>query len=269
MPLCCRHEWNTSRWFGLSTANNIVGSLALFTLERPEWTVEAAARKLQLGVSTTYSYFKTLTDAGLIVAFSPGRYVLGPAIMQLDRQMRLLDPLISAAMPAMQELLHALGDRGILLLCRLYRHQIMCVHQEIAEPHRMASSYERGKLMPLHRGAASKIVLAQLPARFVQSFYNKNAADMAAVSLGNNWQEVKRSMRRLRSAGASITLAELDPGVTGVGAPLFNPAGAVIGSLAAVLLEEDLAGRTPEEVVPLVKVAATAIDAALAAALLP
>ena len=55
--------------------------------------------------------------------------------------------------------------------------------------------------------------------------------------------------------------------MTGVGAPLFDPSGAVIGSLAAVLLDEDLQGRTPEEIVPLVKAAAKAIDAALAATL--
>jgi len=59
----------------------------------------------------------------------------------------------------------------------------------------MAVSYERGKLMPLHRGASSKIVLAHLPPRFVRSFHQAHAADMAAVSLGMSWGEVKRSLR--------------------------------------------------------------------------
>ena len=249
----------------MSTANNTVAALALFTFERPEWTVEAAAKEMQLGLSTTYRYFRTLADAGLIISSSAGRYVLGPAIMQLDRQTRLLDPLISAAKPVMGALLRRLDGRGILLLCRLYRNQVMCVHQEAAEPHEMAVSYERGKLMPLHRGAASKIVLAQLPARFVRVFHERHAADMAAVSLGEDWDGVKRSMRRLRAAGVAVTHAELDPGATGIAVPLFEPGGAVIGSLGAVLSADDLLGRDTGTIASLLKEAAVAIDASLAA----
>lgn len=248
----------------MSTTKKIVSTLGLFTFERPEWTVDAAAKELQLGLSTTYRYFRTLADAGLIVAYSAGRYVLGPAITQLDRQTRLLDPLISAAKPVMQELLRLLDGRGVILLCRLYRNQIMCVHQEAVEPHEMAVSYERGKLMPLHRGAASKVVLAQLPARFVRSFYERHAVDMAAVSLGSSWDEVKRSMRKLRTAGFAITYAELDVGATGVAAPLFEPNGAVIGSLGLVLSQADLVGCKPTCIASMIKSAAGAVDSALA-----
>ena len=251
----------------MSTADKFVSTLGLFTYEQPEWTVEAAARELGLGLSTTYRYFRTLADAGLIVAFSAGRYVLGPASTQLDRQTRLLDPLISAAKPAMRKLLRALDSRGVLLLCRLYRDQVMCVHQEAARPHEMAVSYERGKLMPLHRGAASKIVLAQLPARFVRSFHERHAADMAAVSLGESWDEVKRSMRKLRTAGFAITHAELDAGATGIAAPLFEPGGTVVGSLGVVLSQADLAGRDQEGIASMIKSAANSIDLALAAAM--
>ncbi len=251
----------------MSTAEKIISALGLFTFERPEWTVEAAARELQIGLSTTYRHFKTLSDAGLIVAFSPGRYVLGPAITQLDRQTRLLDPLISAAKPAMQDLLRAWDSQGILLLCRLYRDQIMCVHQEATEPHEMAVSFERGKLMPLHRGAASKIVLAHLPARFVRAFHKRNAEDMAAMSLGQDWDEVKRSMRRMRAAGVVVTYAEVDAGVTGIAAPLLDAHGGIVGSLGAVLSVADLRGRDPDSFAGMVKATACRINAAFAAAL--
>lgn len=250
----------------MSTAEKIISALGLFTFDRPEWTVEAAARELHLGLSTTYRYFKTLSDAGLIVPFSAGRYVLGPAITQLDRQTRLLDPLISAAKSVMQDLLRAWDSRGILLLCRLYRDQIMCVHQEAAEPHEKAVSFERGKLMPLHRGAASKIVLAHLPARFVRTFHERHAADMAQVSLGHDWDEVKRTMRRIRSAGVIITIAEVDMGVTGIAAPVFDAGGDVVASLGAVLSDADLRGRNPDDLAAEVKAAARRIEAAFAAA---
>ena len=253
----------------MSTAEKIISALGLFTFEHPGWTVEAAARELGLGLSTTYRYFKTLSDAGLIVASGAGRYVLGPAITQLDRQTRLLDPLISAAKPAMQDLLRAWDGRGILLLCRLYRDQIMCVHQEAVELHEKAVGFERGRLMPLHRGAASKIVLAHLPARFVRAFHEKHAADMAAVSLGEDWDGVKRSMRRIRSAGFVVTHAEVDTAVTGIAAPVFDVDGGVVGSLGAVLSDADLRGRDLDGIAAEVKAAARRIDEAFAAALTP
>jgi DNA-binding IclR family transcriptional regulator len=256
----------------MSSADKVLAALGLFTFERPEWTIEEAANELQLGVSTTYRYFKSLSEAGLIVAFAAGRYVLGPAITQLDRQTRLLDPLISTAKPIMQDLIKQLGAHGVLLLCRLYRDQVMCVHHEALEGHAMAVSYERGKLMPLHRGASSKIVLAHLPPRFVRSFHQEHAADMAAVSLGISWGEVKRSLRKLRAAGIAVTVAELDPGVIGAAAPLFSPEGTIVGSLSMVISEGNPESALVGHVTNLMKTGAKLIDAsttAIAAGLIP
>ncbi len=88
----------------MNTSDKLLSALALFTLAKPEWTVEDASRRLGLAVSTTYRYFRSLNEAGLTVAFAAGRYVLGPAIIALDRQARLLDPLIRTAAPVMRRL---------------------------------------------------------------------------------------------------------------------------------------------------------------------
>lgn len=219
----------------MSTSDKLLSVLGLFTIETPEWTVEAAAKRLGLGVSTTYRFFRSLSEAGLIVAFAAGRYVLGPAIVQLDRQTRLLDPLIRTARPIMQRLVSRIEVPGVLLLCRLYRDQVMCVHQEYSGDPDRTISYERGRLMPLHRGAASKAILAHMPARPVRAFHRDHAEEMEAVSLGRDWDEVKQRLRRLRATGVSVTHAELDPGVTGIAVPLFGPDGSVVGSLGFVL----------------------------------
>lgn len=219
----------------MSTSDKLLSVLGLFTADTPEWTVEAAAKHLNLAVSTTYRYFRSLSEVGLIVAFAAGRYVLGPAIIHLDRQTRLLDPLIRTARPVMERLIHQVGAPGVLLLCRLYRNQVMCVHQERSGDPERAVSYERGRLMPLHRGAASKAILAHMPMRLVRAFHRDHAREMEAVSLGRTWDEVKRHMRQLRTAGVCVTHAELDPGVTGIAVPLFYPDGGVVGSLGLVL----------------------------------
>lgn len=247
----------------MSTSDKLLSVLGLFTADTPEWTVEAAAKHLNLAVSTAYRYFRSLGDVGLIVAFAAGRYVLGPAIIHLDRQTRLLDPLIKTARPVMERLVLQVGAPGVLLLCRLYRNQVMCVHQERSGSPECAVSYERGRLMPLHRGAASKAILAHLPARSVRTLHRDHAREMEATLLGRTWDEVKQHMRQLRTAGVCVTHAELDPGVTGIAVPLFNPDGSVVGSLGFVLPDAGGALQTVAGLTSLLRSAGGEISARL------
>jgi DNA-binding IclR family transcriptional regulator len=219
----------------MTTSDRVLGVLGLFTLEHSEWTVEAAAAHLELAVSTAYRYFRSLSRCGLIVAIDTGRYVLGPAIIQFDRQIRLQDPLIAAARPVMTRLTADLPPHTLVLLCRLFRNQVMCIQQEAVDPPDYAVSYERGRPMPLFRGAASKIILANLPLRTVRTLFVEHRAQFSQAGLGRDWDEVKGHLRMMRAAGESTTRGEIDPGMCGVAVPLFDASGAVIGSLSIVM----------------------------------
>jgi DNA-binding IclR family transcriptional regulator len=219
----------------VTTADKVLSILGLFTVEKPEWTVEMAAQKLDLAVSTTYRYFRSLSQAGLLAAFTSGRYVLGPAITQYDRQMRLLDPLVTTAEPIMKRLAARAPPHAVVLLCRLYRDHVMCVHQESIHRPDFAISYERGRPMPLFRGAASKIILAHLPLRIVRGLHARHGPEMLQADLGASWEEVKARLRAIRTAGGAITFSELDVGMAGISAPVRGPAGEVVGSISFVI----------------------------------
>src|SRR6478735_2048133 len=205
----------------MSTANRLLNVLGLFTLDRPQWTVEAAALELGLTLSTTYRYFKSLVEAGLVAADTPRHYTLGPAIIHFDRQMRLRDPLISTAAPVMQRLARTIDPEAVILLCRLYRHQVVCVHQETLSTQDFHTrwergqpvSYERGQPMPLHRGAPSKAILAHMKSRAVRAVYDSDPDAMREVGLGASWTEMKRTLRELRAMPAIVTKGELAGGM--------------------------------------------------------
>ncbi len=237
--------------------------MGLFTIERPEWSVEQAAHELGLAVSTAYRYFRSLTDAGIITSYANGRYVLGPAIIQYDRQLRLHDPLISAATPVMEQLTPVLPSNCLLLLCRLYHEQVMCVHQAYAHMPNFASSYERGRPMPLSRGAASKIILANLPMRSLRPFAARHA-DELRERLGSDWREVRAALRVIRDEGVHVTQSELDAGMMGIAAPLFEPAGAVVGSISMVLPARDASSAIVRDAATLMREAGARISASLA-----
>lgn len=246
----------------MSTSDRLLSVLGLFTIERPQWTVEEAAQELGLAVSTAYRYFRSLSEAGIVTSYSNGRYVLGPAIIQYDRQLRLRDPLIGMATPIMQRLVPLLPSNCLLLLCRLYHDQVICIHQEYAQPPTFGVSYERGRLMPLSRGAASKIILAHLPLRFLRTYHALHA-DELRERLGADWGEVRAALRNIRSAGVHVTQSELDPGMMGIAAPLFAPQSAVIGSISIVIPARDASPDIRERAVVLIRDAGTQISVSL------
>lgn len=246
----------------MSTSDRLLSVLGLFTIERPQWAVEEAAHELGLAVSTAYRYFRTLSAAGIVTSYSHGRYVLGPAIIQYDRQLRLRDPLIGAATPIMRRLAPLLPSHCVLLLCRLYHEHVMCIHQEYVELPSFGVSYERGRLMPLSRGAASKVILAHLPLRFLRNFHARHA-DELREKLGADWGTVRAALRNIRAAGVHVTQSELDAGMMGIAAPLFAPEAAVIGSVSIVIPVLEASPEVVEHAAQLMRDAGIEISAAL------
>ncbi len=229
-----------------SSGDRLLAVLGLFTVERPEWTVEAAAEELGVSATTAYRYFKRLTKTGLISPISGAGYTLGPAIIQMDRQIQLCDPMLTAARSVMLDLA-PYADSSIVLLCRLFHDRVMCVHQVMGRGPQAPVSYERGRLMPLFRGATAKIILAHLPTRTLKSLYARNSEEISAADLGASWEEFRRHLAALRRAGVAVTTGDVDPGRVGIAAPVFDKERAVLGSLSFVLpasrADESLCGR--------------------------
>src|SRR5499427_6993337 len=188
-----------------SSGDRLLAVLALFTVERPEWTVDAAASELGVSATTAYRYFNRLTKAGLISPVSGASYALGPAIIQMDRQIQICDPMLNAARAVMADLIQYAAEGSIVLLCRLFHDRVMCVHQIMGRGPQEPVSYERGRLMPLFRGATSKIILAHLPARTLKTLFAREAADIAAAGLGTTWDDFRHSLAGLRRAGVCVT----------------------------------------------------------------
>jgi len=220
---------------GKSSGDRLLSVLGLFTVEQPQWTVDDAARQLGVSGPTAYRYFKRLTGAGLISPVSGASYTLGPAIIQMDRQIQVSDPMLRAARGVMHTLIPRGGDGSALLLCRLFHDRVMCVHQVLGRGPQEPVSYERGRLMPLFRGATSKIILAHLPARALKSLFERNSAEIARHGLGKSLEEFRASLAAIRRAGVVVTRGEIDPGRVGVGTPLFDRDRNILGSLSFAL----------------------------------
>jgi len=225
----------------MAASDRSLAVLKLFSLEKPEWTAEDIVAELGVSISTAYRYLSALEEVGLIATTRVGRYGLGPAIIQLDRQLQLTDPLLRVAAPVMADLSGYAPPASTVLLCRTIGNSVLCIHQVLTSGPQSQVSYARGRPMPLLYGATSKILLAYQPPRAIKAIYDANAEEIGRAGLGSSLAAFRATLAEWRRQGCIISHAEVDKGRTGIAAPILNEDRIGIGSLSFVV-----ADTTPE-----------------------
>jgi DNA-binding IclR family transcriptional regulator len=245
----------------VSSLERMIGLLDLFEEPAQCWTFDRIHARLGYSRSTLYRYLKVLTDAEILSSLPGLGFTLGPRIAELDWRMRARDPLIVASRPVMVEL--AADFPGIALLCRRYRDKVLCVHQEQNRVD-FRSTYERGRALPLLRGAASRIILAYLPAARLARMFSQQPEEFAAAGLGASLEEVRTVLKQIRANGYDITSEQVTPGATGVAAPLSDAQRSILGSLSLTLQTNALAVGQAERIAERIVFGARIVSNAIA-----
>lgn len=211
--------------------------LASFDLAHPIRRPAELMRELGVSRASIYRDLADLEQAGLLERVAGRGYALGPLIVELDRQIRLADPLINAAGSLLPALATELG--ATVLLCRLHAGKVLCVHQEHAAGSGLPVSYERGRAMPLYRGATSKIILAHLTPAQLQIHWQRDREQMIAAGLAEDFTGLCHHLSALRTAGLCVASGEVDEGLTGFAVPLLDGP-RILGSLSVVVARDRL-----------------------------
>jgi DNA-binding IclR family transcriptional regulator len=217
---------------------------------------------LNLTRSTLYRYVRVLTEFGLL-ATSPGTgYTLGPRIIELDYKIRVRDPLILASHPLMTQLTQTAP--GIALLCRRYRDKVLCVHQ-VRGAVGFVSTYERGRPRPLLKGAASRVILANMPTAQISKLHHQDPEGFAEAGLGESLKAVRSALRAIRQQGWEASESQVVSGVTGIAAPIFDGGDHVMGSLSLTVGRTGLSPAEVAEIAARVAFCAQVVSGALSA----
>ena len=199
--------------------------------------VTARALMARLGVSraTAYRCIAELEQVGLLERASRSEYVLGPTVVELDRLIRLNDPLLAAAAGIVEELSRRTG--ATILLTRLHGLKVVCVHDVVGPLGPQAVSYERGYArglaMSLFRGATSKVILAHLPRPLLAQVAEQHAAELRAGGLPDALNALGAEMARVRAAGVCVTSDEVVRDTRAWSVPLHQGR-KLLGSLSLV-----------------------------------
>lgn len=216
----------------MNSLEKMLSLLDVFTLAAPVWSTEDLIRYSRSSRSTCYRYIKVLQSAGFLTPVANGSYILGPRIIELDHQIRMCDPVYTAGGPPMERLAARTGHNA--LLCMLFSDTVMCVREELNRD-APAGLFSRGQKRPLFTGAASKVILAHLPAHQLRSLFARHRKHIAAAGLGADWESFRKTLRQIRQDGYCLSTGEFTPGIVGIAAPLFNRAGNVLGSLGLAM----------------------------------
>jgi DNA-binding IclR family transcriptional regulator len=95
-------------------------------------------------------------------------------------------------------------------------------------------SYERGRAMPLYRGATSKIILAYLPQPQLKQLWTTERKTLVAAGLPDDFTQLGKALRAIREVGHCITEGEVDPDAVGFAVALRDGEH-LLGSLSVVM----------------------------------
>jgi DNA-binding IclR family transcriptional regulator len=213
-----------------SSLSRMLGTLRLFSRTEPVLSAERIAEGAGVPTSTAYRYVKQLTNAGLLVRWKKG-FALGPRIIELDLQIRECDPTIVAAAGPMRDLSSQTGLD--VLLSKIYGRSIITVHIESAGPSRRLN-FGRGRPLPLFRGSSSRAIIAFLPAARLRRLHQDGQANGDTDALAQDWDVLYGDVLKIRKSGYCLTKGELNSGIEGISAPIFDAGREVIGSLTLI-----------------------------------
>lgn len=218
----------------MSNLEKTLKVIDVFSEDAPIWTVDQLVAELGTSRSTTYRYVKELCEAGLLAPVG-GAYILGPRIIELDRQIRQSDPLLTIGRDILDGLLPRVGE-GILFICALLGDDVISVFRR-ENPNSLDISYSRGRPMPLFRGSASRVILAHLPERRLTKFFLYHRREIRDAGLGGEWEAFRSNLKKIRERPYLTSRGQVDPGVFAVSAPAFDGGGNVLASLTLAMPE--------------------------------
>ncbi|CAM4278192.1 IclR family transcriptional regulator [Acinetobacter pragensis] len=222
----------------MSKLHNFATLLSLFK-QHTYIDVEMVKTELQLSTASAYRYLADFEAIGLLEKKTPSNYILGPLVIELDRNIRANDPLIQSA----HNLMKGLADvyqNAVIVLSRLYGDdKVLCVHQVQGVKCDLNISYERGKSMAIFKGATSKSILAWLEPERIKEIFLQNKSEILNLKHSQNYSAFEKSLLEIRKNKVCITYSELDEQVYGIASPIFFK-NKSIGSLSIVIPDQNM-----------------------------
>ena len=199
----------------------------LATLARLERSVTPAELMAETGLSksTLYRQLALLKRWGFVME-SGGAYLPGPICLPLAWGFDQLSYLVQEAHSELEALSRNTGESVGLLAAA--NNQVVCLDM-VESPSSLRCSFTKGRGLPLWKGASAKTLLA-----FMDS--DRRAAalrhlEREALVEAQDVLALKEALNHICAQGYCISEGEVDEGVWGISAPIFQQYGHAIAAI--------------------------------------
>lgn len=194
------------------------------------------SQRTGLDKSTTLRLLRALGARGMVKASEEsGRYRLGLAVLALSGGVIGAADLRSVARPYMQQL-HGLATETVALAVLADGARVFV--SQIESQHELRWVVQVGQRVPLHLGAAAKVMLAFLPEAEQERIIRRTDFTQMTPSSPSSAADLRRQLSEVRASGVAVGLGERISGITAVAAPIFDYTGRVVASLTVCGAQE-------------------------------
>lgn len=196
-----------------------------FSLARPELTLAEIRDSTGLPTSTVQRLVGNLVGHGFIDR-ADDRYRIGVRMAYwaapATRGMEVLD-IIG---PLLKSLRESTGETTCFF--KAEQHYRVCV--AMAETrHALRREMHLGKILPLHAGSAGRVLLAW-DTELMDSVMRDPLESITDSTITTS-EDLEAAVKRTRTEGFAITVGEREDGASGLSAPVFDSAAALVGAV--------------------------------------
>jgi len=187
------------------------------------------AEALEIPKSSLTQLLKNLVSRGYVELTPNGRgYRLGEAVVNLSQSVGRGRNLVSEAEAFLAELTRETGESSALNQLKDDRAEVVAT---VLGPHRLVTHMRLGDLAPLYATSGGKAILANMPEPFLKIYLSQVRFEAATLGTLKSVRALTRQLSAVRQTGFAYSHEEWTPGIVGVGVPVLDRAGALLGAV--------------------------------------
>jgi DNA-binding IclR family transcriptional regulator len=206
-------------------------------------SIREFVQALKLPRTTVYRILNSLELHGMVRRSGEGDYVLGARLLALSSKVAsdiLQYNLAAISTPHLQRFTAGTGQSSKISIVDNGSVLVLAAVQGTRE---YALAVWPGQHLPIHAGAAGKVLLAYMPEDEVEKLVAGDLAGYTGRTLTDR-SRLRKELAKIRRTGWAMDKGEYAPSINALAAPVLDRSGHVVAAMSVPFL----AGMSPEQV---------------------
>lgn len=241
--------------YEVASVRKALDLLTAFSLDTPEWSLSALARRLSIPKSTAHNLLRTLQSFDLVHQDREHRaYRLGPRALELGLAFAQSSQVLAHARPVLRQVAEL--TRETVKLGVLSKDEVLVI-AAVESTHQLHTRGDIGTRWPLHSTSLGKAILSALPDAEAEELVKRHGMGKFTRETVSSWERLRDELGATRRRKYATDLEENERGVRCVAAPVIDGLRGAVAAISIsgprVRIEDDRLAGLGKEVVAAAK----------------